>query len=175
MLELITSVSSLNDRKDMVVSLLTKLKAPLTDQLAHAGQQSVSFVVVGDKDPSGNAVAYIAPLLTPIAVQPPTIKLPEKFTFINPLQQGNADAPPFKSGDFTSNHQAIYVAPKTIESVCPNQTSDQAKQLAVQIGGVIHDIRGDAQQQQDIVTDAKPGLLDQVTKLIDGLKKVGAK
>ncbi|MEO8800184.1 MAG: hypothetical protein ABI551_19995, partial [Polyangiaceae bacterium] len=84
MLELITSVSSLNDRKDMVVSLLTKLKAPLTDQLAHAGQQSVSFVVVGDRDPSGNAVAYIAPLITPIAVQPPTIKLPEKFTFINP-------------------------------------------------------------------------------------------
>ena len=174
MLEFITSVQSLNDRKDLVVSLLTKLKGPITDQLAHAGQQSVKYVIIADRDPSGNAVAYIAPLTTPIAVTPPSISLPPKYTFVNPLQQGNATADPFKSGDITSNHQALYVAPKTMEAVVPDAIADQSKQLASQIGNVIHDIRGDAQQQQDIVTDAKPGLLEQVQKLIDGLAKVGA-
>jgi len=174
MLELITQVQSLNDRKDLVTGLLTKLKAPITDQLAHAGQQSVGFVVLGDKDPSGNAVAYLAPLVTAIPVTPPQITLPPKFTFVNPLAQGNADATPFKTGDFTSNHEAMYLAPKTFEAACPNEAAGQAKQLAAQISGVIHDIRGDAQAQTDIVTDAKPGLLDQVNKLIDGLNKVGA-
>ncbi|MGH7285255.1 MAG: hypothetical protein ACRELY_27345, partial [Polyangiaceae bacterium] len=88
-------------------------------------------------------------------------------------QQGNATADPFKSGDITSNHQALYVAPKTMEAVVPDAVADQSKQLASQIGNVIQDIRGDTtQQQQDIVTDAKPGLLDQVQKLIDGLGKV---
>jgi hypothetical protein len=174
LLEFITQVQSLNDRKDAVTSLLTKLKAPITEQLAHAGQQTVSFVVLGDKDPSGNAVAYIAPLVTPIPVTPPQITLPASLTFINPLAQGNADAPPFKSGDITSNHQAMYVAPKTFDTVCPNEAAGQSKQLAAQIAGVIHDIKGDA-VQQDIVTDAKPGLLDQATKLIDGLGKVSSK
>ncbi len=175
MLEFITSVQSLNDRKDLVVSLLTKLKGPLTEQLAHAGQQSVKYVIIADRDPSGNAVAYIAPLTTPVAVTPPSISLPPKYTFVNPLQQGNATADPFKSGDITTNHQALYVAPKTMEAVVPDAIADESKQLASQIGNVIHDIRGDAQQQQDIVTDAKPGLLEQVQKLIDGLSKVGAK
>jgi hypothetical protein len=174
MLEFITQVQSLNDRKDAVTSLLTKLKAPITDQLAHAGQQTVSFVVVGDRDPSGNAVAYIAPLVTPIPVTPPQITLPASLTFINPLAQGNADAPPFKSGDITSNHQAMYVAPKTFDTVCPNEAAGQSKQLAAQIAGVIHDIKGDA-VQQDVVTDAKPGLIDQASKLIDGLAKVSSK
>jgi hypothetical protein len=174
LLEFITQVQSLNDRKDAVTSLLTKLKGPITDQLAHAGQQTVSYVVVGDKDPSGNAVAYLAPLVTPIPVTPPQITLPASLTFINPLAQGNADAPPFKSGDITSNHQAMYVAPKTFDTVCPNEAAGQSKQLAAQIAGVIHDIKGDA-VQQDIVTDAKPGLLDQATKLIDGLGKVSSK
>jgi hypothetical protein len=174
LLEFITQVQSLNDRKDAVTSLLTKLKAPITDQLAHAGQQTVSFVVLGDRDPSGNAVAYIAPLVTPIPVTPPQITLPASLTFINPLAQGNADAPPFKSGDITGNHQAMYVAPKTFDTVCPNEASGQSKQLAAQISGVIHDIKGDA-VQQDIVTDAKPGLIDQASKLIDGLSKVSGK
>ncbi len=174
LLEFITQVQSLNDRKDAVTSLLTKLKAPITDQLAHAGQQTVSFVVVGDRDPSGNAVAYIAPLVTPIPVTPPQITLPASLTFINPLAQGNADAPPFKSGDITTNHQAMYVAPKTFDTVCPNEAAGQSKQLAAQIAGVIHDIKGDA-VQQDVVTDAKPGLLDQASKLIDGLGKVSSK
>lgn len=176
MLEFITSVQSLNDRKDLVVSLLTKLKGPLTDQLAHAGQQQIKYVIVADRDPSGNAVAYIAPLTSPVAVTPPQITLPAKLTFVNPLAQGNADAQPFKSGDITSNHQALYVAPKTMEAVVPDAVADQSKQLASQIGNVIHDIRGDAQaQQQDIVSDAKPGLLDQVNKLIEGLNKVASK
>jgi hypothetical protein len=174
LLEFITQVQSLNDRKDAVTGLLTKLKGPITDQLAHAGQQTVSFVVVGDRDPSGNAVAYIAPLVTPIPVTPPQITLPNSLTFINPLAQGNADAPPFKSGDITSNHQAMYVAPKTFDTVCPNEAAGQSKQLAAQIAGVIHDIKGDA-VQQDVVTDAKPGLLDQASKLIDGLGKVSSK
>ncbi|MEO8876240.1 MAG: hypothetical protein ABI461_11680 [Polyangiaceae bacterium] len=174
LLEFITQVQALNDRKDAVTGLLTKLKGPITEQLAHAGQQTVSFVVVGDKDPSGNAVAYIAPLVTPISVTPPQITLPASLTFINPLAQGNADAPPFKSGDITANHQAMYVAPKTFDTVCPNEAAGQSKQLAAQISGVIHDIKGDA-PQQDVVNDAKPGLIDQASKLIDGLNKVGNK
>jgi hypothetical protein len=55
LVEFITSVQSVNDRKQLIQSLLVSLQKPLTEQLAAPpGQQKVSYVVAVDKDPSGN-------------------------------------------------------------------------------------------------------------------------
>jgi hypothetical protein len=172
LVDFITSVQALNDRKNLIQGLLNKLQKPLTEQLnAPAGQQTISFVTVISKDPAGNPSALIAPLSQPLTFTPPNVTLPAEFNFSDPLGQGNAKLARYTGGDIAAKPGAVYVVPKTFDKVCPNETAGASAQLAAQIGNMIRDIKGEG-QSADIVTDTKAGLLERADKLVLGLQKV---
>jgi hypothetical protein len=175
LVDFITSVQDLNDRKSLIQGLLTKLQKPLTEQLnAPQGQTTVTMVAVVSKDPAGNPSALLAPLSAPITFTPPNVTLPAEFNFTDPLGQGNAKLARYTGGDVASKPAALYVLPKTFEKVCPSETAGQKAQLAAQIGSMIREIKGEGQASQEIVTDTKPGLLERADKLVVGLQKVSA-
>lgn len=174
LVELITAVQQVNDRKLAVINLLNKLQKPLTDQLsAPAGQQRISQVIVVDKDPGGNPSAFLASLVTPINATAAKIDLPEEFTFANPRGNGNVKLPRYRGGDIASKPAAVYVVPKSFDSACPAETSGQLAQLGAQISGFIREIRGEqAAAGGDAVVDTKPGLMERADKLAVALTKV---
>jgi len=170
LVELVTGVQALNDRKQVVQGLLTKLQKPLSEQLsAPAGQQTVQYVVAIDRDPAGNPSALIAGLQAPITFTPPRVDLPAEFTFTNPLTGQNTKLAGYKSGDISNKPAALYVVPSSFNKVCPSETSSGAAQLGVQMSNMIRDIRGEHDQSQDVVTDSKPGLVERADKLLNGL------
>ncbi len=173
LVDFITSVQALNDRKTIIQGLLSKLQKPLTEQLnAPQGQQTVSLVAIISKDPAGNPSALIAPLTQAITFTPPNVTLPAEFNFSDPLGQGNSKLARYTGGDIASKPGAVYVVPKTFEKACPSETAGQSAQLAAQIGGLIREIKGEGTAAPtDIVNDTKPGLLERADKLVLGLQK----
>jgi hypothetical protein len=114
-------------------------------------------------------------LATPIQVTAQNIALPPRFVFANPGGGGNTDLPRYTGGDIATKPAALYVVPKTVETVCPSATSGQLAQLGAQIGGLIREVRGEQGADappQDTVQDSKPGLLQRADKLIDELSKI---
>ncbi len=102
LVDFITSVQALNDRKELVQGLLTKLQKPMTEQLnAPAGSGSINYIAAVQKDPAGSSYAYLAPLATPITfTNSNDIKWPAQFTFSDPMGGGsNANAPRYTGGD----------------------------------------------------------------------------
>ncbi len=174
LVEFITAVQTVNDRKDVVEGLLTRLQKPISEQLSTPqGQQNISYVVAVDRDPSGNLAGFLSPLSTPLLVTSQNISLPAKFQFTQPGGSGKTELPRYTGGDVSTKPAAIYIVPKTFEGACPSATSGQIAQLGAQMGGFVHDIRGDASSaQQDIVTDTKPGLLERAEKLVTQLNKI---
>ncbi|AKV02412.1 hypothetical protein AKJ09_09075 [Labilithrix luteola] len=172
LIEFITSVQSVNDRKSAVSSLLTKLQKPITEQLSAGQKQNINHVVLlgGPKDPAGNVYAVLAPLTKPIEVpNPQQVTLPAEFTATNPLTKSNVSAPKYASGNL-DKPAAIYVVPKSVEAACPSETSGQIAQLGTQLTRLINDIRGEASGADD--PQAKAGLLERADKLVTGLNKV---
>jgi hypothetical protein len=135
----------------------------------------VSYVVAVDKDPSGNLAGFLSPLTAPIPVTAQNIQLPAKFAFANPGGGGNTELPRYSGGDIATKPAAIYVVPKTFDTVCPSAQSGQVAQLGAQIGEFIRTIRGEGQSApagEDAVQDSKPGLLERANKLVDELNKI---
>ncbi len=176
LVEFITAVQAVNDRKQLIQGLLVRLQKPITEQLsAPPGQQKVSYVVAVDKDPSGNLAGFLSPLTAPIAVTGQNIQLPAKFAFANPGGSGNTELPRYAGGDIATKPAAIYVVPKTFDTVCPSAQNGQVAQLGAQIGEFIRTIRGEGQGSapgEDVVQDSKPGLLERASKLVDELNKI---
>jgi hypothetical protein len=175
LVEFITAVQSANDRKLLIAGLLNRLQKPITEQLATpAGQQKVSYVVAVDKDPSGNLAGFLSPLSAPIPVTPQNISLPSKFTFANPGGSGNTELPRYAGGDIATKPAAIYIVPKTFDTVCPAAQSGQIAQLGAQIGEFIRSIRGEGGggTGEDAVQDSKPGLIERADRLVDQLNKI---
>jgi hypothetical protein len=179
LVEYITAVQSLNDRKSAVIGLLTRLQKPITEQFKSAGTPTLQQVILlGRQDESKNYYAMIANLKDPIAITPGNINLPAEFTFIDPLTRQPAKLGKYTSGDLTKPG-AIYVAPKTFDAVCPSETASQTLQLAGQIKHIIDDIRGETggaaadPTMGDLTQDKKPGLMDRADKLVVLLNKVG--
>ncbi len=171
LVEFITSVQSVNDRKLVIINLLNKLQKPLTDQLnAPAGQQSIAQVIVVDKDPAGNPAAFLSTLATPILVTKEKLDLPVEFTFAKPGGGGNVTAPRYKSGDIATKAAALYVVPKTFEAVCPSETAGQLAQLSAQIGSFAREIKGEAAAAEGM--DGKAGLSERADRLAEALRKV---
>jgi hypothetical protein len=176
LVEFITAVQTVNDRKLLIIGLLSRLKDPITAQLAaQPGMQKVSYVLAVDKDPSGNVAGFLSALVKPIEVTATNIKLDPTFTFGNPGGGGNTSLPRYTGGDIASKPAAIYVVPKTFDTVCPSAQSGQIAQLGAQIGEFIHTIRGEgagAAAPTDAVQDSKPGLIERADKLADQLNKI---
>jgi hypothetical protein len=176
LVDFITSVQALNDKKDLIQGLLTKLQKPMTDQMnAPPGSGSITLVAAVMKDPTGNSSAFLAPLATPLAFTSSSdIKWPAQFTFSDPGGGGgNATAPRYTGGDISKSPAAIPVVSKTFEKVCPSEAAAGALQLRVQIAGFIRDIKGEvAAAGGDVVTDTKAGLVERADKLLTSLQKV---
>jgi hypothetical protein len=175
LVDFITSVQALNDRKEIVQGLLTKLQKPMTAQLnAAPGSGSITLIAAVQKDSSGNPYAFLAPLSAPIAFTSSSdIKWPPQFTFSDPMGGGsNANAPRYTGGDISKAAAAIPVVGKTFERVCPSEAAGGVAQLKAQIGGFIRDIKGEGPASPDVVSDSKAGLIERADKLLLGLQKV---
>jgi len=170
--DFITRVQSLNDKKDLIVGLLTKLQKPVTEELSRpAGQLPISYVVVLDKE-TQNMGAFMAPLATPIA---PDSKegVPNELTFLNPRGSGNVKLPRLQSDRIPKDGAAATIVPNTFEKVCPAKTHGQIAQLVSSMNTLIDDIQGQkAPEGSDVVTESKAGLAEVAGKLADQLNKV---
>lgn len=175
LIEFITSVQTINDRKLALINLLNHLQKPLTEQLSAGQKATIGYVVLlgGPKDPSGNPYAVLAPLTKPIEVADPSkVSLPTELAATNPLGGGNVTAPAYKGGAL-EKPAAMYVAPKSVNAACPSETSGQIAQLGSQLGKIITDIRGEqAAPGGDVVTETKPGMLERADKLVNQLNRV---
>ena len=169
LIEFITAVQTLNDRKLAIINLLGRLQKPLTEQLANAGKPTLQHVVVIDKEKDGPNFAILAPLKEPLPLAP----LPSEFTFNDPFSRQPKKLNRYTGGDLTKP-VAFHVVPKSVDAVCPNETAGQAAQLASQIGKFIGDIQGEkVDPKEALVQDPKPGLLERADKLVGLLEKVG--
>ncbi len=169
--DFITRVQALNDKKDLVVSLLTKLQKPITEELARpAGQLPISQVVIVDKD-TPNMGAFLAVLSTPIA---PDDKngVPNDLTFINPRGGGNVKLPRLKDDKIPKDGAAVTIVPNTFDKLCPSATHGQIAQLMSSMNSLIDDIQGQKAPEGEAISDTKPGLADTAAKLAEQLMKV---
>ncbi|MBX3188682.1 MAG: hypothetical protein KF819_16815 [Labilithrix sp.] len=174
LIEYITAVQTLNDRKSAIASLLARLQKPITEQLAQGQKTSIQYVVfLGKQDPSRNPFAMLAPLQKPIeAANAGAISLPTEFVATDPITKGNVSAPKYTNGNL-DKASALYVLPKSIEAACPSETAGQIAQLGSQLSRIITDIRGEsAAAGSEMVQDPKPGLLERAERLATGLRKV---
>jgi hypothetical protein len=179
LVEFITAVQALNDRKQAIVNLLSRVQKPITDQFAAsaAGKVTVSHVVLlGTRDQAGNQLGILAPLKDPLLGQPGKVDAPAEWVFIDTLGQGRPTAKlaNYKTGDL-SKASAIYVLPKSFDNVCPSETSGAAAQLGAQLAGILRDIRGEGGTptgEQALTQDTKPGLLERADRLATELNKV---
>jgi hypothetical protein len=173
LVEFITAVQGINDKKLLIQGLLAKLEKPITEQLAiPEGQIKINYVVAVDRDPNGNVAAFLSHLADPIPVQGQAISLPTEFKFTVPGGSGNTTLPNFKSGDIGNKPAAIYVVPKTFDNACPSATGGQVTQLGAQIASFISELKGET-PDPTIVTDTKMGLIERADKLVKELGQVG--
>jgi hypothetical protein len=164
--DFISRVQTLNDKKDLVISLLNKLQKPITEELGRPAGQ-FSYVVVVDKEAADKG-AFIAPLVTPIPPGP----LPADFTF-SQAGSGNAKMPRLSGGTIPGGGAAIAVVPSSFDKVCPSATRGQIAQLGSSMNSITQEIQGQkAAEGGDAVTESKSGLADIATQLADALNKV---
>jgi hypothetical protein len=172
LMDFISRVQSLNNKKDLVISLLNnpKLKQAITDDLARpAGQSPITLVAIVDKDTPGGA-GRLANLVKPLA---PTDSLPKTLLFINPLGSGNVELPMLADPKIPASGAVIPIVPTSFDKVCPSPVKGAETQLLSSMNSLIDDINGQkASDTGDMVSDGKPGLSDTAAKLADSLNKV---
>ncbi len=169
--DFVTNVSALNQHKTAVKNLLTKLEKPITEQItaASSGQHAIQYVVllggVSGKDPGGNYVANIAALNPPLSFtgENPPIPNDIKANFAGQ----NVGVTKYKGGAI-SEPSAMYVTPGSFDAVCPSETKSAIAQLAIKLGDLINEIRGEPKTDENEAY-RKPGLLEQADTLSKGL------
>jgi hypothetical protein len=170
--DFINRVQALNSKKDLIVSLLSKLQKPITEELARPmGQLPISMVVVVDKN-TGDVGTMLASLVTPIA---PDDKngVPNELLFANPRGGGNAKLPRLTGDKIPKDGAAITVSPTSFDKLCPSPVKGQIAQLMTSMNSLIDDIQGQqGSTDPNIVQDSKPGLSESAGKLADQLSKV---
>ena len=169
LIEYITGVQSINDRKNALINILSRLQKPITEQMKAAAENKpppISFVVLVNKDKDKNSYAVLAPLQKPID----NGQIPAEYVAIEPQSKSPVSAPKITSLDKVG---AMYVTPQSIQAAIPSETAGQIGQLVSQLSNVINEIQGEKPVAgQEIVQDTKPGLLQRADKLIEGLNKV---
>jgi hypothetical protein len=166
LVDFITRVQALNDKKDLVVSLLSHLQKPIEEELK--GVSPIRLVMLFDDSVDTNGT-YILPLVTPIPPDP-NIPLPATLKFTNP-KGGTSELPRLAdTKKIPSGGALVPVVPPSFNAVCPSLAKGQIGQLVASMNTVIGDITG--QKAEDASEDAKPGLSDIAAKLSDDLTKV---
>jgi hypothetical protein len=172
LIEFITQVQSLNDRKLVIINLLNSLQKPITEGFTQAEKPTINYVVLlGRQDPSKNYYGILAPLDAPLPITPQNIALPEKFKAIDVTGGGaKVEVPKYTGGDL-SKVGALYVAPASISKNFPSEVSGKVAQLVSQLSRVVNDVNGD-KADPNMVTETKMGLLERADKLSASLNKV---
>ncbi len=175
LVDFVTRVQGVNDRKRLVQGLLSRLQKPITDALAAASSAPpIAFVVVIDRDRAGEG-AYLAPLQPPFIPTKEKPNLPDKLTFLNPRSgQGNVEMPRYTGGDIKEKAPvAMPVVPATLERAFPSAEKGQIMQLVTQLVGLKDMIRRnkDAQQPGGLEEDVKADMLELAQSLSDDLGK----
>lgn len=167
--EFITRVAALNQKKDLIVSLLSKLQKPITEELSRpAGQSPITVIGIVDKNTPDMGL-LLAPLVTPIA---PDDKngVPNNLTFTNPHGSGNVVLPRLSADKIPKDGAAIAINPSSFDKVCPSPVKGHITQLLSSMNSLVDDIQGLPGGDQD--PNIKPGLSDTAGKLADSLNKV---
>ncbi len=172
LIEFITAVQSLNDRKLVIINLLNSLQKPITEGFQQADKPTLGYVVLlGRQDPSKNYYGILAPLDAPIPITPQNIALPEKFKAIDVTSGGQkVEVPRYTGGDL-SKVGALYVAPASISKNFPSEVSGKVAQLVSQLSKVVNDVNGD-KPDPSMALEPKIGLLERAEKLSTSLNKV---
>jgi len=166
LVDFVTSVQSLNDRKLFLQNQLVKLQKPISEQLAGSAV-TINLMVVATKDGS----AILAGLKDPIKVEGQNVTLPKEFVFADPGGSGNGKIDKYNGGDLGKG-AGFAVTPSSFNKVCPSETQGQIAQLGAALAGILREIQGEKQPAGDIQQDTKPGLLDRADTLSNALKKV---
>jgi hypothetical protein len=162
-------VAALNQKKDLIVSLLSKLQKPITEELARpAGQSPITTIGIVDKNTPDMGL-LLAPLVTPIA---PDDKngVPNNLTFTNPHGSGNVVLPRLTGDKIPKDGAAIAINPSSFDKACPSPVKGQITQLLSSMNSLVDDIQGVPGGDTD--PNIKPGLSDTAAKLADSLNKV---
>jgi hypothetical protein len=168
LVEFITRVQTLNDKKSLVISLLSRLQKPIEEELKlPPGQSPIRFAVIFDDNVDTGGTA-ILPLVNPI---PPDPNNPPPNTLKFTRGGKNFELPRLTdTKKIPAGGALIPVVPTSFEQICPSQAKGQIAQLVATINTVIDDITG--QKAADASEDSKPGLSDMAQKLADDLSKV---
>jgi hypothetical protein len=175
LVDFVTRVQGVNDRKRLIQGLLAKTQKPITDALAAAGgPPPIAFVVVIDRDRAGEG-AYLAALQPPFVPTKDKPNLPDKLTFLNPRSgQGNVEMPKYTGGDIKEKAPvAMPVVPATLERAFPSADKGQIAQLVTQLVSVKDLVRRDkaGAQPGDLGEDVKADMLESAQILSDDLAK----
>jgi hypothetical protein len=175
LLDFISSVNGVNDRRKFVQALLARLQKPITDQLQAAAKNAplpVQWVVVFEKETVASG-AFLTPLATPFIATTSTPNLPPKLTVVNIRGSGNVEVPRYAGGNFPDKGAAaVPVIPATFDAACPSETRGQIAQLGQQILSLKAEIQKDRNDARtDIVEDTKADLVERADKLIAELQK----
>lgn len=179
LVDFITGIQAMEDHKNAVKSVLTRLAAnkAFVEQFNAAGsQQQIQHIILlggpTGRDPSGNYIGMISQLGTPITISPDKIEIPAELKGTNPLGGNLITVGKYTGGDLAKQPSAVYLLPKSYEAVCPSETKSAAAQLAVKLQDVIREIRGEGPPVGDMVQDTKPGLVERAVLLSKGLEKI---
>jgi hypothetical protein len=180
LVDFITGIQTMEDHKNAIKNMLTRLAAnkPFIEQFNAAGtQQQIQHVILlggpTGRDPSGNYIGMISQLSAPITITPEKIEIPAELKATNPLGGGGAAISVNKyTGGNLDKPSAVYLLPRSYDTVCPAETKSAAAQLGVKLQDLIKEIRGEGQPAGDMVQDTKPGLLERADRLSKGLEKI---
>lgn len=174
LIEYITAVQSLNDRKLVIINLLNSLQKPIVEGFTQSASPSIGFVVLlGRQDAQKNFYGILAPLEAPLPIKPEAIVIPDKVKAIDVTSGSKVEVPKYTSGDLSSlkNGGAVYIAPASVTKNFPSEVSGKIAQLVSQLAKVSNDVNGD-KADPNMVQETKEGLLQRADKLTAALTKV---
>ena len=175
LIELLTKVQGVNDRKRLIQGLLMRTQKPIVDALA-AAAPPISFVVVIDRARADEG-AYLAALQPPFVPTKERPNLPDRLSLLNPRSgQGNVEMPRYTGGDIKEGQPvAVPIVPATLERAFPSAERGQIVELVRQLDGVRTLIRRDksAGTPNGLDDDGNTDMLELAQALTEDLGKVG--
>ncbi len=167
LVDFVTRVQSVNDKREFVQRLLTRLEKQIKAELA-AGPAASNFrqVIVLDKD-SLQKGAFISVLSTPSKID----NVPPEFTFTGPTGK------PAKLARLTDlkipeKGGAVPVNPVSYNAICPSEAQGEIAQLIRQIGNLRNEVRPEKAASDPLEAEAEVGLVVRAERLSDALGKI---
>ena len=164
LIDFTTDVAAINERKNVVATLLGKLKGPIEARFKTTDTAGISYAVVVEQRGKG------APIFATLAGLQASLKkdetLPAKFTVV--VNGQASEVPAYAKGDALG--KSIAVSAGSFERACPDETKGAPAQLMAQLRSLAAKLKG---EDPTTSPDAKSGLVERATKLVTALEKSG--